>query len=1038
MPLQTQIVDVPFAGVDQKTAVELVPPGKFITVNNGIFVKRGEVRKRFGFVNLPDTLTAGNVSLTFPLPADGQYIRGEALITRESELLFIGEATVNPGRRTMGSWSEATNVWNTMDFPASVRSFRVWSANVASESLTNPCVASANGIAAYVAIASANLLARVVDVSSGTDVQTTIGSLASSFSIQASNLNACSVGDWLFVTFRNDLTGDFWVWSYNTVTLAETVRQVPAFFSGGTVYDICPYVDNGASNAVILVVRMSASNSLDAVIISSDTSVAPVNQGGVVTSASTITGVSICFAKDTNPPANKTLWITWCDSSGAHVQTEFYNPFLPGWVVVGTDTFQNPSQKVRCALVTDSSAFVVASNSSNLVEARLYDETATVIKASAPIDGMSVCGQPFIDSGFFTTGYVYAPMLYADSTGLQNTVFLVRFDVSTGVVEFPVPVATLGPRVGPLTVGQTENWKVSASGNSALLAVPARQRILEVNGTSLQALWGMNVYSLELHSPKGYIYSEAQSCSHVASGTLVSYDGHMLSEIGFSNFPVIAAPVMGGAGSGSLDAGSYAYAVVYTWQDDKGRLHRSAPSAPQTVTAVATDSATLTIKAPAISWRWRNAYGRPLVAEVYRTLVDGSVTSSLDGFYFTERVTLPQYGTVTVTDTNADSVIADNPQIYTAGGILEDVMPPTCSVTTLHKNRIWINSAEDDDILWFSRELVTGEAPSFNDILTVAVPGGGRVTGIAPMDTRLIVFKQDRVFVVYGDGPNDQGVGGSFTAEQLQPIQLGCIDERSVQRTSFGVFFWSSQGLFVMTRSLDAQQVGARVEDSLNQFPAFAGVVSMPSNQEVRLVVRTSEDQLSEGRSVLYNTFFDEWSTWTIKNFNGDAIAPAATVISRGKHYVADGYGIVWVEDKTCWTDACGAPNEQWVPLELVSPWIRMGAVEGFQRTRRIGIRSRSTDDYRLTVKVETDYGNSTNGKYPWQESTFDFASTDPESRFAQVHIAQQTSPSVRVTLTDAPPTSGTSTGQGPALVGLSLELGLKSGENKLPATWRK
>jgi hypothetical protein len=1031
MPLQTQIVDVPFAGVDQKTAVELVPPGKFITVDNGIFVKRGEVRKRYGFVNLPDVLTPGTLGGVFPFPADGSYITSEALLTRGSELLLIGESTTYPSRRTMGSFSQVTNKWNSVDFPTNVRSTQVYSSNIGAVNVTQPCVAAANNVGLFVSINGGRLFAKLVDLSTNSDIP----SLLTVVNVSAASVNSCVVGDWLFATYALP-AGDLAVWAYNTITGEETARQIAGFFVTDPYYDIAPYADNGSTSAAIIVCYLAAGNVIRATVISSDTTAAPLGLGNVLTAGSPITNISICYSKDTNPPANPTLWTTWTDGSASHVNASTYS-FFTGWTSLGTTVVQSSSQKVRCCLVTDDKAFVVANNSSGFVEWALYNSSAAAVKVGQSLQGMFVCSQPFIDSGIYTAGYAYAVMLYWDATEFQNTTYLVRFDISSGISDYPVPVAKLGSSTGPSVPNASHHWKVSASGNDAYVAVPEKERIVQTVGSSIQSTWGYQAYGLTLNGTRGYLFAESQNCTHIASGALLSYDGNMLSEIGFSNYPVIAAPTVNAGPGGGLSAGSYAYSVVYSWQDDQGRIHRSAPSAPQVVTAAAGDDVDVVVETPATSWRWRVPFNRPVVAELYRTLVDGSVTSSLDGFYFVSRTALPAYGSVTINDSATDDSIADNPQIYTAGGVLECVMPPSCSVVALHKNRLWVNSAEDNDVIWFSRELYAGEAPAFNEILTVAVPGGGRVTGISPMDTRLIVFKEDRVFVVYGDGPNDQGAGGQFTAEQLQPIQLGCIDERSVQRTSFGTFFYSSQGLFVMTRSLDAQQVGARVEDSLNQYRYFAGVVSMPTNQEIRLVVRETEGS-SEGKVVVYNTFFDEWSTWTIKNFNAEVLNPAATVICNNRHYVADAYGIVWVEDKTCWYDACGAPNEQWVTLTLTSPWIRMGAVEGFQRVRRIGLRSRSTDAYSLSVQVETDYGNESNSKYPWQTSTFEWAGTDQESRFAQVHVAQQISPAIRVTLTDAPPTSGTSTGQGPALVGLSLELGLKSGENKLPAVWRK
>ena len=81
--------------------------------------------------------------------------------------------------------------------------------------------------------------------------------------------------------------------------------------------------------------------------------------------------------------------------------------------------------------------------------------------------------------------------------------------------------------------------------------------------------------------------------------------------------------------------------------------------------------------------------------------------------------------------------------------------------------------------VWLSKDSTTDTtiAPGFNEALTLAFASDK--TALASLDSALVVFGEDGIDVVHGDGPSDSGDQNTWA---IQPIQtdVGCINPRSV------------------------------------------------------------------------------------------------------------------------------------------------------------------------------------------------------------------------------------------------------------------
>ena len=98
--LETELIEIPFdSGLDLKSDEKLVIPGKLLRMENGVFTKRGKIRKRPGYLDLSRAIEGG-----------GALTSGEALATHDSlssdedELLLFADRSAYGYSRNVGRW----------------------------------------------------------------------------------------------------------------------------------------------------------------------------------------------------------------------------------------------------------------------------------------------------------------------------------------------------------------------------------------------------------------------------------------------------------------------------------------------------------------------------------------------------------------------------------------------------------------------------------------------------------------------------------------------------------------------------------------------------------------------------------------------------------------------------------------------------------------------------------------------------------------------------------------------------------------------
>jgi hypothetical protein len=353
----------------------------------------------------------------------------------------------------------------------------------------------------------------------------------------------------------------------------------------------------------------------------------------------------------------------------------------------------------------------------------------------------------------------------------------------------------------------------------------------------------------------------------IPGGMVRNYDGaNASSEAGFHMFP--ETPTLAQSAGGSLTAaGVYSYRVVYVWFDGRGGVHRSAPSAPATIT-LGGGNQTVTATTPYLRVTEKpkvqgtgGGLSAPVYIEWYRTTAGGSTYYRVP---LTE-INDPAADSVAKVDTQSDATIQTNALLYTEGGALPHLPFPPARLCEVWRNRLFLAGTDNPLQLWVGNELGAGppeggDGPSVSDALVITMEAdGGPITALAELDDRLVIFKESAIYLLSGNGPTPNG-DNQFDQPARISSSIGAVDPRGVVKTRDGVMFKSARGIYTVTRSGDVVYTGAGVESSNGL--TVTGAVVMEALEEVRFTT-------SAGTTLVYfyglpdERGIGRWSTFT-------------------------------------------------------------------------------------------------------------------------------------------------------------------------------
>lgn len=531
--------------------------------------------------------------------------------------------------------------------------------------------------------------------------------------------------------------------------------------------------------------------------------------------------------------------------------------------------------------------------------------------------------------------------------------------VSTG--QFARMVARVGPRIisPPLDAHRRmANLFLTQNSNEYATIGSVRSGAVTQNGRI-----SVSKLTFGFQSALGWPWAATHPATLLVGGGMPSaIDGRRCAEVGFESSPNQKGVAIANGG-GAIANGSYRWATIWEWHNDQGMVDRSAPSY-SAITQVANGLANANITCQGLPLSLKNDVdgggNAGIGFAVYRTLELGANPNSLyfrcHGDTFAAGQLADNAGDdVFFVDTNADASIQNNPVLYTSGGLLESQSPSASQHVVIHRGRAWM-IGDDSNTLWFSRSLFPGEVASFNDANTYVVPGT-RVFGLASMDDKLIVLRQDGLLAVTGEGPNDAGQGGAFS----DPILIGgpgCDNWRSVVSTGKGVFYAHRQrGIYLCDKNCQISWIGARVQNIFRLYPEVTSAVSHPREHEVWFTCRNTTRNI--GVTLVYDEDHDMWTMRDYTNDNGQTRPIVSATVSNAVYTVAQegaGTGAAILQETDA--DFRDTDGSFWQQAQVRLGWLSTGT-SGDIIVRRMQIHGEFASNHELQVRFYRDFSNN-------------------------------------------------------------------------------
>ena len=981
MALVKQIVPISFSqGIDTKTDATKLPIGKMEAAENVIYETTDALRKRNGYTEISRYLFNGD-----------RISNLARLATFDDELIAFDESKLYTYSNSLEKWGEKGSAYHVFATSEDViRNAKEQSGldSVSSDNLNFYTWADSSGVK-YSVLDRANENFIVADNEiSSTGIKPRIAKIGSSiflFYIDGTDLNYRRINAITPETLGSE------------ITVAADVDGTNKFLDIIGIGDRIAYAYNSNDATDKLKARS-------------------IDENEVLSSELIFAGEQVTTCLNLSVDSNFRLMLSFYDGTDikfATIALNFSTTLIP------VTTIETIAGVTNCASMEISDEnYRVLYEVSAASSADYYTKKAD-IDSSATITGLGdfLRSVGLASKRFNRDGTDYILMLHQST--LQSTYFLVDEDA--------VLISKALPNVGGdhITTGAVPNVS-QIDDNFYLIPTQIKGRTVTDNGT-FDSVLGVNSSEFEFNTTRHFLNTQLGGNLHIAGGILQQYDGKQIVEHGFNVFPEDATAGATSTVGGVLSDGTYLYTAVFAWTDNKGQLHRSAPSAGTSVVlSGVTSTQTQIINIPTL----RLTDKTDVVLELYRTEANGTISYKLTD------VDSPIFNDKTVDsiaftdDTITDADLISREILYTTGGVLENIAPPSSTLLATYKSRVFLAGLEDGNQIHYSKIRLQDTPVEFNDVLTFEMEDrGGPITALGVLNEKLIIFKEDALYYITGDGPNNLGQQNTFIEPELVSQDVGCINPDSVVLSPAGLFFQSKKGIYQVTDSLQTRYVGSFVEE-FNDLTITSAQVIDDLNQ-IRFTT-------SDGACLVYNYFVGFWATFT----NHEALS--AVTVKSVYHYLRED-SRVYAEDFNTFSDN-GVP----IKMRIETSWMSFAGLQGFQRVYKMLMYGSYKSPHKIKVKVGYDYDS------PYiQEKTLDTSDFTDDTKYGvyspygdpstlpyggngnhyqfRLDFKRQKCQAIKIRIEDVQ----NDPGEGLILSGITLEVGGKAGTFKLPTSNR-
>ena len=1025
-------------GLEQGTGEPHLPPGSFLNIRNARQIRTGAIEKRPGGTNLGQFPASSAIDHLFARgedvvgigsPSSAAYYPAQSY---SPSALALGNSAFQGSRLGGEALLTRQPIDVTQDNNPSDQNVPPPTANPTNLTM-RPAMAYGSGVYVYVVVVNNRIEVSIEDASTGASIVSrakfstfllfscdyaipvitnglliVIGREHGTANIKAASmsLSAISAGFGALSTLISD---------------AKTTQNATQFdaVANGTGFTLA-YFDNAT--------HVSIKNYTSAFVqTATDQEICSANANRI--SMGLANGLVAVAVNDTNGTVAAFIWTT----------------ALALTSVIGTTIFTSTSIITAVCIPMDATnvAYIATMNTSNVVgtkAAYINSSTAAISTTGFTCTFAALLSKPFVESGLLYAWLASCPMGTFPQTPLLHTAVLCEF---SGMGSNTFATAT---QAGFRVVG-SDCPRFLGAIQGAVNASLVQMSAFPLSVVSPAAdVYEIIVPFLE-NSQTGFFARERADFSAMArwqadslgnltmlsSGPL-QYDGSSLVENGFVQAPV--SITVSAVGSGGIFASGlvYWYSVCYVYQDASGNVTRSSPSTPVSVTttgagagsnSLTLPNTSLTWKQPSITGLGTSVQDSLVRIEIYRSTANPAVAAggAIQMYLMATVNNSTVLNTTNFVDTGVspydDTSVAAKPTLYTFGGLLPNVSPPSFIALCAHKSRVF-GIAPDRKTIWYSKQYTSGEGINFCDTFTLSIDDPVKLVALASMDDKLVIFSDRRIYFLQGDGPLDTGLQSDYGLPIRIATDVGCIDRRSIVLTPEGLFFQSNIGIYLLDRGLNLTYIGQPILDELARYPQVTSAVLHPTQPWVYFNICTAGTTglTGNGERLVYDYRVKKWYidgpvTDVPPHGGGSSPAfpwvPVSAVRTPTAIYWLSIFGNLWAEDTTgtVYTD-----NGAWVTMQFEVGWMKANGTQGYQTTRSGVLLGKWLSAHDAYIDWRSGYSNTYERGAPFLDNAIQSQARAPTEQFlVEVDREQQ---AVAMRFTDAAPTGGTiGTGQG-------------------------
>jgi len=498
----------------------------------------------------------------------------------------------------------------------------------------------------------------------------------------------------------------------------------------------------------------------------------------------------------------------------------------------------------------------------------------------------------------------------------------------------------------------------------------------------------------------------------VVAGALPAvWDGQEVTEFSPLRVPVLTGTTGGGSGAALTGVGPYLFAVVVSWRDAQGNIHRSSPSS-QLSLAGAGMQPTLTVKMPMTLRNLASQYG----VQVTFYASDNGGTTLYAQPWFAQLSTTLAPGALVATVTNVVQPVIDafHPAIYTDGSATQEVAafaPNACLDATVVSERLWLLDAEHSSRWWYSKPRVIGYWFEMSPDQYVDLPANaGAGVATAELNGAPLFFSSKGVWTVSGEGPDALLQPPEFSSP-LQVSDVACTQRNSVVRTPVGVMFVSNNRFVVFAgqpRELDFDALA---------YGTVIGTAVFRRQNEVCFV-------MSSGYCVVYNWVADGFTVWDTTVTGFSSITGAAQC-ADGTVLLCNAGQVSRLDPETVSSAA---------QISITTGHIALGDKQDLNTLQNLVLHAKRSGTHALGVTIGVDYTTPADAK-SWSSTDIANSVTGVNTYDAYAEPAAQSARAVQLVIAE----SG-SVGEAFQPVSCTLEVIKKPGKatRSLPPSARK